>query len=56
MLNGNYSLRYIHKFEVDLYEAVDYISVNLHNRVSAMNLIDKIENEIKSRNFLLNSY
>ncbi|KLU61088.1 plasmid stabilization system protein [Peptococcaceae bacterium CEB3] len=49
MRDGNYSLRYISKFEEDLSEIVDYITFKLHNPVSAINLVKKIENAIVER-------
>ncbi len=49
MLDSNYSLRYIPKFEEDLSEIVDYIAFRLHNSVSAINLVKKIETAIIER-------
>jgi len=49
MLGGKYSLRYIPSFEKDLNEIVDYIAFKLHNPVSAINLVKKIEAAIVER-------
>lgn len=49
MKESKYSLRYIPKFEEDLNEIVDYIMIKLQNPISAMNLVEKIENAIFER-------
>ncbi|KUO72692.1 MAG: hypothetical protein APF77_05860 [Clostridia bacterium BRH_c25] len=49
MLSGKYSLRYISRFEKDLNEIIDYITFKLHNPVSAINLVKRIETAIVER-------
>ncbi len=49
MKNDKFTLRYIAKYEEDLNEIVDYISIKLHNPESALKLVDKIEKAIVER-------
>jgi toxin ParE1/3/4 len=49
MINGNFTLRYLPKFEDDLSGIVDYITLKLHNPDSAVKLVDKIEQAIRGR-------
>lgn len=41
MKNDKFTWRYLSKFEDDLREIVNYISLRIHNRDSAMKLVDK---------------
>lgn len=49
MPDGKYSIRYLPGFEEDLSEIADYISFKLHNPVSALNLLRRIETAILER-------
>jgi plasmid stabilization system protein ParE len=49
MGKNKFSLRYLPKYEEDLNEIVDYISIKLQNPESALRLIDKIEKAVTDR-------
>ncbi len=49
MKRGKFTLRYLPKFEDDLSEIVDYISLRFHNPDSALKLVNKVEQAIMER-------
>jgi len=49
MPDYEYRLRYLPKYEDDLNEIIDYITLILKNPISADRLVDKIEGSIKER-------